>query len=203
MKKDILKANLKAADLFKHCIGMQTFSRVIHVCHYALMAQDICGDIVELGCHRGNIAKILSYITNKKIYVYDSFEGLPKNDEGHKENILKTSVQLLVQNFRKDNIKTPIIRKSFFENLTEKDMPEKISFAHLDGDLYTSIKQSLKLVYNKMSINGIILIDDYGHSEWQGVKKAVDEFFTNKPETVVNLPGINNKDSHKALIIKK
>lgn len=47
----------KAIKLFTQMEGMQTFSRSIHICHYALMAQSIPGDIVEFGCFLGNTAK--------------------------------------------------------------------------------------------------------------------------------------------------
>jgi O-methyltransferase len=114
----------------------------------------------------------------------------------------EVSARLLSDNFRKDNITLPVIKKCWFNELTSDDVPANIAFAHLDGDLYISTIDPLKLVYDKMSPGGIILIDDYLDPEWPGVEQAIAEFFNGKPETVVSLPGLNGTISHKALIVK-
>lgn len=192
-----------AAKLLSDCIGMQDFSRIVHVCHYAMMVEHIAGDIVEFGCYVGNTAKILTHITNKSIHVYDSFEGLPQDCTNNQSRMNEASARLLVQNFRDDGLKFPNIVKGWFSELTADDVPKSISFAHLDGDLYLSVIDPLRLIYNRMSSGGIILIDDYQDPEWPGVEVAVSEFFTDKPEDVVVLPGMNGTLSYKALVVKK
>lgn len=192
---------LNELELFNEVQGMQTFSRMIHICHYALMAQDIPGAFVEFGCHIGDTAKVLTGITNKKVYVYDSFKGLPEN------NITATGAmsiteQELAKNFKRHNLKLPVIFKGYFNQIQDKDLPEKIAFAHLDGDLYSSILESLQLIYDRMSVGGIILIDDYEDDIWNGVDKAAKEFFKDKPENIIHLPAIKDKLSNKGLIIK-
>ena len=187
----------KAAVLLRNTLDMQDFSRIIHICHYVLQTQDLEGDIVEFGCYCGHTSKLISYISDKPLYVYDSFEGLPETGE------MTTSLDLLCENFTYDRIRLPYIRQGWFSDIKPEQVPEKISFAHLDGDLYESIMDSLKLVYNKVVPNGVILIDDYGDDEyWPGARKAVDEFFAGKPETIVELKGLNGALSHKALITK-
>lgn len=71
----------------------------------------------------------------------------------------------------------------------------KYSFAYLDGDLYDSILISLKHVYPRLTKGAICLIDDYndpsinpvGWNKLPGVKKACDEYLSNKPEKVTLL----------------
>ena len=70
-------------------------------------------------------------------------------------------------------------------------MPKKISFAHLDGDFYSSILESLIYVYPNLSKGAIVIIDDYCDPKIHdvnnilpGVKKACDEFFEDKKEKV-------------------
>ena len=70
----------------------------------------------------------------------------------------------------------PIIKKAWFHELTDADMPENIAFAFLDGDLYESIRDSLKLIENKMAKDGIIVVHDYNNMALPGVAKAVDEW---------------------------
>ena len=74
----------------------------------------------------------------------------------------------------------PIIKKAWFNELTEMDLPERIAFAFLDGDLYESIRDSLRLVGDKMSNGGVIIVHDYDNPALPGVAKAVDEWLSNE-----------------------
>jgi len=58
------------------------------------------------------------------------------------------------------------------------NQPEKISLLRLDTDFYESTKSELEILYPKLVVGGIILIDDYGH--WKGCRKAVDDYFKNE-----------------------
>jgi O-methyltransferase len=201
MSHDIQIAR-KAAVLLKNTLEMQDFSRIIHICHYVLETQELEGDMVEFGCYCGHTSKLISYISEKSLYVYDSFEGLPDSEE-KLPGEMKTSLDLLCENFVYDSIRIPHIRKGWFSDITPDQVPDKISFAHLDGDLYISIIDPLKLIYDRMVTGGVILVDDYGDDVyWPGARKAVDDFFVDKPETVVELKGLNGALSHKALIVK-
>jgi O-methyltransferase len=82
----------------------------------------------------------------------------------------------------------------------ETDLPTKIAFAHIDGDLYASTIQALRLVYPKMQYGGFILVDDYGEPYFEGPKLATDKFFAGTKEVVVPLKGMNGLPSYKALI---
>jgi O-methyltransferase len=50
-----------------------------------------------------------------------------------------------------------------------------ISLLRLDTDWYESTKHELLILYPKLTVRGVLFIDDYGH--WQGCRKAVDEYF--------------------------
>ena len=58
----------------------------------------------------------------------------------------------------------------------DKIINTKISFLHIDVDLYQPIKEILEHLYPKVVIGGVVVFDDYGHSSFEGAKKAVDEF---------------------------
>jgi O-methyltransferase len=197
-----IENQIKASVLLRNTLEMQDFSRIIHICHYVLETQHLEGDMVEFGCHCGHTAKLISYISEKPLYVFDSFGGLPDTEE-NLSGEMKTTLDLLCENFTYDGIRIPHIRKGWFSDITPDQVPDKISFAHLDGDLYISIIDPLKLIYDKMVPGGIILVDDYGDDVyWPGARKAVDDFFVDKPEKVVELKGLNGALSHKALIVK-
>ena len=57
------------------------------------------------------------------------------------------------------------------------------SFVNLDVDTYESTKKCLEFFYPRMSAGGVIVSHDYLRR--QGSRKAVDEYFADKPEPVV------------------
>ena len=57
---------------------------------------------------------------------------------------------------------------------------KKISFLHLDVDLYEPTLSSLKFFYPRLKKGGIIVCDDYNISAFPGAKIAWDEFFFKK-----------------------
>ncbi len=148
------------------------------------------GDLVELGCYEGDTSLCLAELlkgakSEKRLWIYDSFEGLPEKTDADfsvagaafKKGELFVTKREVKLRFLKANLPVPVIKKGWFEDLDpEKDLPEKICFAFLDGDLYKSIKTSLKLIENKMVDGGIIVVHDYDNPELPGVTKAVDEW---------------------------
>ena len=140
----------------------------------AKVCLEVPGDYVELGCYRGDTSLLLAEVlkdSNKKLWIYDSFEGLPE------KGLMDESV--LGIDFKGGELfglPVPVIKKGWFSELTDSDLPGEIAFAFLDGDFYESIKDSLKLVAPKMVEGGIIIVHDYTNQALPGVKKAVDEF---------------------------
>ncbi|SDS11569.1 TylF/MycF/NovP-related O-methyltransferase [Bradyrhizobium canariense] len=168
------------------------------------IAYDIDGDLVEVGCNEGQsavlIAKIIrSFNSEKKLHVYDSFEGLPatrtEDGESYRKGDLATSEDVLRNNFRIHGLELPTIHKGWFDQTLSEGLPEKVCFAHLDGDLYESIMVSLEYVYPRLTPGAICLIDDYcdtsinpnGWNHLPGVKEACDEFLAEKPEQICYL----------------
>jgi O-methyltransferase len=148
---------------------------------------NIDGDVVELGCYVGESSKYLMKTlvetnSNKKLYVYDSFEGLPdlskwEINTGWKPRTLVTSEDILTSNFIENNLPTPIITKGWFYDIPENKLPEKISFAFLDGDFYDSIYDSLVKVYDRVVDGGYIFFHDYKRNDLPGVEAAIKDFF--------------------------
>ena len=168
--------------------------------------KDVEGIIIETGCALGGSAILISKCKNKgkKFYIYDVFGVIPPPSEkdgvdvhqrykqiiehkskgignqkyyGYEENLLN-KVKL---NFKKYGIDTNGDEISFIKGLyqdTLKDLNETVSFAHIDCDWYESVLCCLKYIEPKLSIGGILTIDDY--NAWSGCKRAVDEYFKDK-----------------------
>lgn len=87
----------------------------------------------------------------------------------NKENVL--------ENFKKydlldDNIR--ILEGWFKDTLYTSDI-KKLSLLRLDGDMYCSTYEALDALYDKVSIGGYIIIDDYG-TKLGACKKAVHDY---------------------------
>jgi len=173
-----------------------------HMNHYhwanQVIDQNIEGDFVELGCWKGGTAKLLALImnwkrSNKTLHLYDSFEGLPEltsEDEPSEEKfftkgIFEVSQKRLHQTM--ENICNYTVYPGWFSETIPSKLPDKICYAHLDGDLYSSILESLEGVYPRLSPGAICVIDDYDFEQLPGVNQAVSEFMVDKPERVESM----------------
>ena len=148
---------------------------------------EVEGDFAEFGCYKGDTSLLLAEVlkeSKKKLWIYDSFEGLPEKREEDRSALgvlfrkgeLGVTKREVKMRFLKAGLPVPIIKKAWFKELSESDLPDRISFAFLDGDFYESIKDSLKLVVPKMSKGGVLVVHDYTNLALPGVAKAVDEF---------------------------
>jgi len=158
--------------------------------------RNIDGDIVEFGCFVGESSKYFrmmldNKVSHKKLYVYDSFEGLPElsdyeKNTGWRPGTLKTSEDILIQNFRQNGLAEPIITKGWFGQILDSAVPEQISFAFLDGDFYNSIYDSLSKIYKKLSYEAIVVFHDYERPDLPGVKAAIVDYL--KENNIENKP---------------
>ena len=154
------------------------------------LVNNIHGDIVEFGCYVGESSKYFRmmldyYRSNKELYVYDSFEGLPElsryeENTGWRSGTLKTTQDILIHNFLNNGLRPPIITKGWFKDVPSENIPNKISFAFLDGDFYNSIYDSLNKIFDRVQTGGIICFHDYERPDLPGVKAAVDDFIMSR-----------------------
>jgi len=171
-----------------------------------VLAYGVRGDLVEVGCHNGQscvlLRKVIDYYdSSRALHAYDSFQGLPERRaedrdsySGFAKGGLRASQERLLDNFRSLGLKPPEIHAGWFKDTLPTQLPDRICFAHLDGDFYDSILTSLEHVYPRLSKGAVCLIDDYcdpavnkGWSKLPGVKRACDEFLADKPERVSGL----------------
>ena len=150
------------------------------------------GAIAEVGCYKGASSKLICEAKGeRRFYVFDTFEGLPKlNEKDDKKQFFEGRFASSLEAVRK--VVSPYSNVSLHKGLFPKDtghivQNERFSFVHMDVDLYESTLQSLRFFYPRMSNCGVILSHDY--QTVSGVKKAFDEFFQDKPEVLIEMSG--------------
>lgn len=124
----------------------------------------------------------------KKLWIYDSFEGLPEKNEADRSvagadfrpGELKATKMEVKKRFLRAGLPLPEIKKGWFEDLMDEDLPIQIAFVFIDGDFYQSIKVSLSIVERRMMPGGVIVVHDYNNPALPGVAKAVDEWLFGK-----------------------
>ena len=66
--------------------------------------------------------------------------------------------------------------KGWFKDTLPTAPIDALSLIRLDGDFYESTKVGLDALYDRLSIGGFVIVDDYGQDSWTYCRKAVDEF---------------------------
>jgi len=164
-----------------------------------ILANDVSGDLVECGVWKGGSAMLMAYtllgagINSRRIFLYDTFEGMPKPGEKDGEfekrewerlkldeqrnNWCLSTVEEVKNNlgqtgYPKENI---VWIKGKVEETIPGQLPSQIALLRLDTDWYESTKHELLHLFPLLENKGVLIIDDYG--AWQGAKKATDEYF--------------------------
>jgi O-methyltransferase len=171
------------------------------------------GDIVECGVWRGGsmMAAARTLIEcgdqTRALYLFDTFEGMsaPTDKDvaidGQPADVLLTRQDkrdprsawclATIEDVKSGMSSTPYpadrIRyvKGKVEDTIPGNAPEKIAILRLDTDWYESTKHELENLYPRLSVGGVLIIDDYGH--WKGARDAVDEYLkTNGIKLLLN-----------------
>ena len=171
---------------------------------FARQATGLEGEAAECGVYKGGSARLLAKTFNqlspdKKILLFDSFQGMPPTDpqkDVHQLGDFKDTSFEEVKNFLRDCPNAMLYQGLFKENFPQVAR-KQFSFVHIDCDIYESVKECCQFFYPRMTAGGILIFDDYGFRSCPGAKMAIDEFFAQKPEKVIVLP------TKQALVIKK
>lgn len=163
----------------------------LQTCIESVLRDGVEGDLIETGVWRGGAtifmrAVLAAYGDEKrKVFVADSFEGLPKpdaelypadkGDNLHEYAYLAVSKEEVEDNFRKYGLLDDrvVFLKGWFEDTLPTAPISKLAVLRLDGDMYSSTITSLENLYPKLSLGGFCIIDDYA---LPGCKQAVDDY---------------------------
>ncbi len=146
------------------------------------------GVLAEVGAYkRGSSALICEAKGAREFHVFDTFEGLPQPGQ-HDPSFVQGQMAGRFEDVRDYLKKYPNthVHKGLFPDSAKPVEEKRFAFVHLDVDLYESTINSLRFFYPRMTKGGVILSHDYN---LPGVRKAFDEFFADKREIEIELPG--------------
>jgi O-methyltransferase len=159
------------------------------------------GAILEVGAWRGGTAALLAKRAAKlgigPVYICDTFAGVVKagpRDLGyrggeHADTTLE-SVRALLRSLGVEQ-NAEILAGIFPEETAHRIEPEAVfRLCHIDVDVYNSGLDVLNWVWPRMVAGGLVVFDDYGHTDCEGIRKLVDEYAGNSDRLFVhNLNG--------------
>lgn len=169
--------------------GMQTMLQAITILRLVADTSDVPGDICEFGVNAGHTARLMASASKKKIWLYDSGRGVPAPtpvDGSHLHGgEMPADPCHAYAAFEEYKLPKPTFVCDWFSNVGPDRLPERIAFAHIDGDLYQSTMEAMRLVYPRLSPGGIMLFHDWDTKHLPGVSAAIKEFMADKPERLV------------------
>jgi len=162
----------------------------VQACFEDVLRNGVPGDLIETGVWRGGTtifmrALLKAYgVTDRKVWVADSFEGLPvpkSSDDGmdlSQVQYLKVSLEKVKSNFAKFGLLDEQVEflQGWFSNTIPNAPIQNLAILRLDGDLYSSTMDSLQNLYHKVSKGGYVIVDDY--YSWPSCRKAVADFLS-------------------------
>lgn len=193
-------------DFIKHYIKGRAVSMLplvrfdnLQYCITRLIEEKVPGDLIETGVWRGGASIYMRAVlralgvNDRTVWVADSFEGLPEPDaekfpieaKTHSGPVMKNvynhfaaSLEEVKANFKAYGQLDEQVKflKGWFKDTLPAAPIKTLALMRLDGDYYESTMDSLINLYDKLSVNGYLIIDDYGEKTWTYCRKAVEDF---------------------------
>lgn len=160
-------------------IGLRRMDN-LRACVETVIADDVPGDLIETGVWRGGACifmrglLIVHGATDRRVWVADSFQGMPVSQESDHavdvklqleqyNDVFAVSLEQVRANFDRYGLLDE--RVEFLPGWFSDTLPtapiEKLAVLRLDGDLYASTSDALTNLYPKLSPGGFVIVDDY------------------------------------------
>jgi hypothetical protein len=164
---------------FQHTmIGRKRLENIEH-CLVSVVADQVPGDLMECGVWRGGAVVFMKGflaahgIENRVVWAADSFAGLPapslKEDEGLDLSsdhypMLAIDLELVRDLFVRYGLFDSNVRflKGWFKDTLPSAPIRQLALLRIDGDLYESTVDCLRHLYERVSLGGYVIIDDFG-----------------------------------------
>ena len=163
------------------------------------------GNLLEAGVYHGDCMERLVKEANRigkpfrEVWGFDSFEGLPANNEGNPDwvqgafNVVRDdgfnssaeAMEFIKQRVGHNNIN---LVEGWFDKTMTEDLGKKLyrsaSYIHIDCDLYSSSFVALNWLfrYQVPMIYSIIRYDDYNSTPWNGGQRLAHRQIEQKHE---------------------
>jgi O-methyltransferase len=144
-----------------------------------VIADGVPGDLIETGVWRGGACIMMRGVlkahgdTARRVWVADSFKGLPPpdptaygadgGDSHHTYAQLAVSEQAVRENFEAYGLldEQVCFLPGWFKDTLSDPRIQELAILRIDGDLYQSTMESLQMLYPKLAPGGFVVLDDF------------------------------------------
>jgi O-methyltransferase len=146
------------------------------------------GDFVEAGVWKGGTAAMFAKLIRehsprpRQFHLFDTFAGMPpthEHDAYYKGGeFADTSVGVV--RAKLGDAEFAAFHPGLIPDTFAGCEGLRFAFAHVDLDVYQSIRDACAFIYPRLAVGGVMVFDDYAWSTCPGARRAVDEFFATR-----------------------
>ena len=162
-----IQAIIESAEWLVRHGGGRVFGTAVRLLNFALDACPKRGQVLEFGVYHGRSIKQIAQRTQRPVHGFDSFQGLPEDwKPGEGAGAYSTDGRLPSV---PENVS--LHRGWFVDSVAPflRDTGQKVAFAHIDCDLYSSTRTVLDAIDNYLVPGSVLLFDDLlgypGHAD--------------------------------------
>ncbi|HET9183281.1 MAG TPA: TylF/MycF/NovP-related O-methyltransferase [Candidatus Angelobacter sp.] len=152
------------------------------------------GDIAECGVFEGGTSLFMAAVlrefgARKKLYMFDSFSGLPEpdrsHDTGYRAGSMRSNIESVNDLIRIHDLSDYCVVKEgwFAETFPQLSSVHEFCLVHVDCDLYSSTQECINTFYPPLQPGSPMIFDDYCDGSG-GVQEAVNSFVEKSGEVV-------------------
>jgi O-methyltransferase len=167
----------------------------------------LTGDIIEVGTYKGGSGATIALkakhcCPDSQVYLCDTFQGIVKCGENETAECMdgqhKSTIEDVLSVLVKCGVPGTHVLAGIFPEETEHLIPQDTVFklCHIDVDVYQSAVDVFNWVWPRLVTHGIVVFDDYGFKDCDGVTKFVEDMALDTDKHF-----IHNINGH-AIIIK-
>ena len=168
--------------------------KLYYLYSFFLQSSAVLGDVVECGVYRGGTASLLVNLMrdkckNKKLHLFDTFNGIPncnpELDAHQTGDFGDTTLETVKDAVGNENL--VVYHVGTIPDTFGGCDTMVVSFVHIDVDVHKAYVDCLEFFWQRLSVGGVMVLDDYGHPNTTGARKATDDFFADKKEKPITL----------------
>lgn len=162
------------------------------------------GDFVECGVYKGDMSWVVTELVdlagaNRTFYLYDTFEGFsPQYSSADDFPLAPQFFDIANQGYNLPQLYDSVCRrfsnksyvrviKGVVPDILRDISPEQNAFMHIDMNSFTPEVRALELLFERVSLGGVVIFDDYGWILHKKQKDAEDRFMSDRGQEILEL----------------
>ncbi len=156
------------------------------------------GSLVECGVHMGLYSLVMMKTlefgsSGKEMFLYDTFDGLSEAFSSREERTIVGGVHDIpdweksVRELFSPYPNAHVVRGTV-PDVLQTTAPEAVSFLHLDKNAADAEISAFDFFRSRLSPGAIILLDDFGRSEYDALNRAHINLFKETGHNILELP---------------